>query len=83
MAVGDRQTDLSISETPALLGSCTTISSIYTERSEKSKYPVRGSSLGKNALLIPEVRGEWPHRQMIVDMYTPLILIFIQRSHTI
>jgi len=27
---------------------------------KKRKYPVRGSSVGKNALLMPEVSGEWP-----------------------
>jgi len=26
---------------------------------EREKHPVRGSPVGKNALLIPEVRGEW------------------------
>ncbi len=25
-----------------------------------TKYPVSGSSVGENALLMPEVRGEWP-----------------------
>ncbi len=27
---------------------------------KKRKYPVSSSCLGKNALLMPDVRGEWP-----------------------
>jgi len=29
-------------------------------REKKRRYPVRGSSVGENAWLMPEVRGEWP-----------------------
>jgi hypothetical protein len=33
----------------------------FTENGpKKRKYPVSGSSVGANALLMPEVRGEWP-----------------------
>jgi len=32
----------------------------FTENGQKTrKYPVSGSSVGENALLMPEVRGEW------------------------
>ena len=52
LVVGARRAGLSISETADLLGfSRTTISRVYRERS---------ISLGENALLMPEVRGEWP-----------------------
>ncbi len=45
---------LSISKTADLLGfSRTTISK------EKRKYPVSGSCVDENALLMSEVRGEW------------------------
>jgi len=57
LVVGERRVGLSISETADLLGfSHTTIS---TEDSPK-KYPLSGSSKGEKALLMPEVRGEWP-----------------------
>ena len=59
MAVGARQAGLSISETADLLEfSHTMISRIYKERLRK-KYLVNKSFMGKNALLMPEVRGEW------------------------
>ncbi len=55
MVVGARRAGLSISETADLWGfSCT------TNGPKKRKHPVSGSSLGENALLMPEVRGEWP-----------------------
>ncbi len=51
----------SISETADLLEfSLKTISRVYREWSEKDKYPVSGNSEGDNALLMPEVSGEWP-----------------------
>ncbi|KAF7647059.1 hypothetical protein LDENG_00178000 [Lucifuga dentata] len=57
MVVGARQAGLSIAETADLLGfSRITISRVYRERSEKEKI---SSSLGENASLMPEVRGEW------------------------
>ncbi len=49
-----------ISKTADLLGfSCTIISSVYREWFEKEKYPVSGSYVNENALLMSEVRGEW------------------------
>ncbi len=60
MVVCARRADLNIKKTAALLGfSRTTISRVYRERSEKRKYPVSGSFVDENALLISEVRGEW------------------------
>ena len=60
MVVGARRAGLSISGTADLLGfSCTTISRVENGP-KKRKYPVSGSSVGENALLMPEVRGEWP-----------------------
>ncbi len=60
MVVGVRRAGLSISKTTDLLGfSWTTISRVYREGSEKEKYPVGGSCVDENALLMSEVRGEW------------------------
>ncbi|MDF4259779.1 hypothetical protein P3388_25940 [Vibrio parahaemolyticus] len=56
MVVGARRAGLSIYwdfHTQPSLG--------FTEDGpKKKKYPVSSSSLGENALLMPEVRGEWP-----------------------
>ena len=61
LVVGARRAGLSISETADLLGfSRTTISRVTENGPKKRKYPVSGTSLGENALLMPEVRGEWP-----------------------
>ncbi len=60
MLVGARRAGLSISKTADLLRFLrTTISRVYREWSEKRKYPVSGSCVDENALLISEVRGEW------------------------
>ena len=61
MIVGARQGGLSISETADLLGfSHTTVSRVCREWCEKQKHPVSSSSVGRNALLMREVRGEGP-----------------------
>ncbi len=59
VVVGARQADLSISKTADLLRfSCTTISRVYRECPKRRKYPVSGSCVDENALLMSEVRGE-------------------------
>lgn len=60
MIVDARDAGLSASETADLLGfSCTNISRVYGEWSKKRKYPVSGTSQGRNAFLMPELRGDW------------------------
>ncbi len=60
MVVGARRTGLSISNTADLLGfSHTTISRFTENGPKKRKYPVSGSCVDENALVMSEVRGEW------------------------
>ncbi len=68
MVVGARRSGLSISKTADLLGfSCTTISRVYENGLKKRKYPVSGSCVDKNALLMSEVRGEWADWLEIIE----------------
>lgn len=59
MVVGAREAGVNVSETAGLLGfSC--ISTLYTEFYGKAKqHFVSGSSMGRNALFMREVKGEW------------------------
>ncbi len=59
MVVGARQADLSISKTEDLLGYSHTILGFTENGPKKIKYPVSGSCVDKNALLMSEVREEW------------------------
>ncbi len=61
MVVGARLAGLSISQTADLLGFLHTQPSLgFTENGpKKRKYPVSGSCVDENALLMSEVRGEW------------------------
>ncbi len=60
MVVGARRAGLSISKTADLLGfSRTTISRVTENGPKNRKYPVSGSCVDENALLMSEVRGEW------------------------
>ncbi len=59
MVVGARRAGLSISETADLPGfSCTTISGFAGNGPKKRKYPVSGSCVDKNAILMSGVRGD-------------------------
>ena len=61
MAVVPKRLDLSISEKTDLLGySHLAISRVYKEWYEKEKKAVSSDSVGKNSLLMAEVRGKWP-----------------------
>ncbi len=59
MVVGARRSGLSISKTADLLGfSRTTISRVYRHGPKKRKYPVSGSCVDENALLMSEENGQ-------------------------
>ncbi len=59
MVVGTRRAGLSFSKTADLLGFLhTTIYRVYGEWSEKRKYPVSGSCVEENALLMSEKNGQ-------------------------
>ena len=66
MIVGARQGGLSISETADLLG-FSWDSRRSTENDAEKKHPVRNSSVGRNALLIREVRAEGPDWSKLTD----------------
>ncbi len=60
IVVSTRRAGLSISKTADLLGFSRTTIFRFTENGpKKRKYPVSGSCVDENALLISEVRGEW------------------------
>ncbi len=61
MVVGARRADLSISETADLYWDFHAQPSLgFTENGpKKRKYPVSGSCVDENVLLMSEVRGEW------------------------
>ncbi len=61
MVVGARRAGLSISKTADLLGFFYAQPSLgFTENGPKKiKYPVSGSCVDENALLMSEVKGEW------------------------
>ena len=61
MIVDATHGDSSISETAAFLGFLrTTVSRVYREWCINKTHSVSGSSVGKNTLLMREVRGECP-----------------------
>jgi len=60
MVVGARRVSLSISQSAQLLGfSRTTILGFTKNGVKREEHPVWGSPVGKNALLMLEVEGEW------------------------
>ncbi len=60
MVVGVRRAGLSISQTADLLDFHAQPSLGFTKNGlNKRKYPVSGSCVDENALLMSEVRGEW------------------------
>ncbi len=60
MVIGARRAGLSISKTADfLLGFSHTTISTTENGQKKRKYPVSGSCVDENALLMSEVRGEW------------------------
>jgi len=71
MVVGARQAGLGISETD-LLGFSHTISLEFTERT----FPVSASSVGENALWMPEVRGKWPDWFKLIEWQQSFGIIF-------
>ncbi len=68
MVVDATRTGLSISQTADLLGFHTQPSLGFTENGlKKRKYPVSGSCVDENALLMSEVRGEWTDWLEMID----------------
>ena len=59
MVVGARRAGLSISKTADLLGFSQPSLGFTENGPKKRKYPVSGSCVDENALLMSEVRGEW------------------------
>ena len=68
MIVGAREGGLSISETADLLAFSSATSLGFAENGAKNqKRPVSSSSLGRNALLMKEVRGEGPDWSKLIE----------------
>ncbi len=69
VVVSARRVGLSISEAAGLLGFHAQPPLGFTENGlKKRKYLVSSSSLGENALLMAEVRGQWPDRFELIEM---------------
>ncbi len=67
MVVGARRASLSISKTADLLW----FSRRFTENGlKKRKYPMSGSCVDENALLMSEVRGEWEDSLEMIEKAT-------------